>query len=461
MPTAFQNLELLPKVKNKHAQNHRGRVTVLSRPAGESDAVSITKEEVGSKQIQDPFNEFYETESIALNRVLRPPYRMETLKMLPIRNAILLQCIHAMVTNCHSFGHSLVFTGDKELENSPEAEAEKTRIENLLDFPNDHDSFGNIRVKSGTDYEILGNAYLEVGRNAKGNVDFFYHVPGEKCRLCKIDVNPVSIKMTLMRDGKLVPVTARRYFRRYVQLVGTKIVYFKEFGDPRTIDPKTGDVKETLAAEDAATEMVHIPQYWSGNPYGVPCWANNMPAILGMREAELVNLQYFEDNAIPAMAILVSGGSLSEETLLELQEKFVNAKGRDQVHRVVVIEAVADMDAAGDTDSAPPVPTLSIQPLRDAQQSDALFLSYDEASMAKIRGSFRLTPLYLGRSDDFTRATAEASIQMCETQVFTPRRNIFDDVINSKILSYNNALPKFWKFKSNGSKLVEIGRAHV
>lgn len=454
--TAFQQLAVLPPVnKSGSPRTNRGRVKVLSRPAGESEAEKVIKEEVGSKQIQDPFNEFYETESIALNRVLRPPYRMETLKMLPIRNAILLQCIHALVTNCHSFGHSLVYSGEKGKEQTPEAEAEKVRIENILDFPNDHDSLGNIRIKTGTDYEILGNAYLEVGRNALGDVDFYYHVHGEKCRLCKVDVNPVLIKMTLMRNGKPESVTARRYFRRYVQLVGTKIVYFKEFGDPRTVNPKTGDVDNTLAPEDAATEMIHISQYWSGSPYGVPCWVNNMPAILGMREAELVNLQYFEDNAIPAMAVLVSGGSLSEETLLELQEKFVNSKGRDQVHRVVVIEAVADMDAAGDTDSAPPVPSLSIQPLRDAQQSDALFLSYDEASMTKIRGSFRLPPVYLGRSDDYTRATCDSSSQLAEIQVFTPRRNVFDDIINTKILSYKNALPKFWKFKSNGSKLVD------
>lgn len=427
----------------------------MTRDASESEAVSILKDDVGTKQIQDPFEDTYTIDPLSVSSAIRPPYRMETLKMLPIRNAILLQCIHAMVTNCHSFGHSLVFIGEKGQETSTEAEAEKTRIENLLDYPNDFDSFSNIRMKIGTDYEVLGNGYIEVGRNLKGNVSFFYHVAGENVRLCKIDQNPVKMQMTVMREGKSTLITARRYFRRFVQLIGSKKVYFKEFGDPRKVDPQTGNVNESLALEDQATELMHIPQYWSGSPYGIPCWVNNMPAILGMREAEMVNLQYFEDNAIPAMAIIVAGGSLSEETLLDIQAKFVNSKGRDQVNRVVVIEAVADMDAAGNTDSAPPVPNVTLQPLRDAQQSDALFLAYDEASMMKIRGSFRLPPIYVGRSDDYTRATAESSAQLAEVQVFTPRRNTFDDLMNKGILMFNQEPPKYWRLKSNGSRLVD------
>lgn len=444
-----------PSILTKSEKHRGGRVRVLSRSIADSEAVSIVKDDIGTRQLADPFAASYESDPLATTNVLRPPYKLETLRNLPIRNAILLQCIHAMVTNCHSFGHTLIFKGEKDTEQSAEALAEKVRIENLLDYPNDHDSLGNIRVKTGTDYEIIGNGYLEIGRNALGNIDFYYHVPGERVRLCKVDAVPVPIKMILQRDGKATTVTARRYFRRFVQMIGADKVYFKEFGDPRPVDPKTGLVNAGLSQEQQATEILHIPQYWSGSPYGIPCWINNLPAILGMREAEMVNLSYFEDNAIPAMAVLVSGGSLSEETLMELQEKFVNNKGRSQVNRVVVIEAVADMDAAGDTDSAPPVPSLTIQPLRDAQQSDALFLAYDEASMSKIRGSFRLPPIYVGRSDDYTRATAESSAQLAEIQVFTPRRSIFDDLMNTKLLVYNNEPPKFWKFRSNGSKLVD------
>lgn len=451
MPTPPQSTQR-PNV----TRHNRGKVHVISRDASTSEAVKVIKDDIGSRQLTDPFLEAYDTDIVSVNTVLRPPYKMETLKNMPLRNAILLQCVHAMVTNCHSFGYTLAYHGEKEAEQSTEAQAEKTRIENLLEYPNDHDSFANVRVKSGTDYEILGNSYWEVGRDGKGNVAFFYHVPAEKVRLTKADSTPVAIKMKLKREGKVVDFTARRFFRRFVQLVGTKKVFFKEFGDPRILSAESGEFTTSLKPEDGATEILHTPQYWSGSPYGVPCWINNLPAILGMREAEMVNLQYFEDNAIPAMAIVVAGGSLSEETLLELQEKFVNgAKGRDQVNRVVVIEAVADMDAAGNTESAPPIPSVTLQPLREAQQSDALFLAYDEASMAKIRGSFRLPPIYVGRSDDYTRATAESSAQLAEVQVFTPRRNIFDDAMNMKLLVFNGEPPKFWKFKSNGSKLVD------
>jgi PBSX family phage portal protein len=435
-----------------------GRVRVLSRELDE-DEVMLRKEDgtADSKQIPDPFERDYDFESdvMAAINVLRPPYRMDTLRNLPIRNAILLQCIHAMVVNCHSFGYDLSFIGEKDQEESPLSVAEKTRLKNMLEQPNDHDSFTNISMKAGTDYEVLGNAYYEVTRGPDSNVECYYHVPGERVRLCRIDSTPVTVETILMRNGKAVPIKLRRYFRRFAQIIGIKKVYFKEFGDPRPIDPETGLLNTTLAKEKQATEILHIPQYWSGSAYGVPCWINNLPAIIGMREAEMINLRYFSDNAIPAMAILVSGGSLSEDTILELQEKFVNSRGADQVHRVVVIEAVADADAAGSTDAAPQVPRLEMKPLRDAQQQDGLFLQFDEASMMKIRGSFRLPPIFVGRSDDYTRATAESSAQLAELQVFGPRRNVWDDVMNQHLLVFNKQRPQFWAFRSRAAKLVD------
>jgi capsid portal protein len=103
---------------------------------------------------------------------------------------------------------------------------------------------------------------------------------------------------------RLVP----RYFRRYAQISpGTlERVYFKEFGDPRIIDPKTGEVAPDLPFEEQATEIYMDAQYIPGHLYGVPKWIGILPAILGSREAEEVNLNFFRENAIPAMAVLVS-----------------------------------------------------------------------------------------------------------------------------------------------------------
>lgn len=440
----------------------RGTVTVLSRKRFQEDApfshVLKEEQEHASRQVKDPFTRMYDgvgMESSGFDSVLRPPYNPVTLRRLPVHNNKLFQCIQAMVTNCDLLGHTLNYIGPKGEEESDEAAEEKQRIEDLLANPNDSEKFPAIRRKLRTDYETLGYAFVEVGRDADEGIAFFFHIPAETVRLCPLDPEFVEVTMRLMRNGEMQEIRVRRQFRRFVQLVGSRRIYFKEFGDPRIIDPKTGKESEEIDPAKGATEIIHLSQYWSGEPYGIPRWINNLPSIIGAREAELANVQFFSDNAIPAMAILVSGGRLSPETMAELEEKFTSKKGRDSIHRVVVVEAVPDLDTLGSTESTPPVPTLTLQPLRNAQQGEELFDGYLQSCADSIRSAFRLPPIYLGNSDDYTRATAESSAQVAEHQVFGPERNEFDDMMNRKILAVNGEAPKYWEFRSNGARLVD------
>jgi capsid portal protein len=59
-----------------------------------------------------------------------------------------------------------------------------------------------------------------------------------------------------------------------------------------------------------------------------------------------------------------------------------------------------------------------------------MFMGYDEANRTKSRSSFRLPPIFVGQSDDYTRATADASAHMAEEQVFRPERVDFDYRLN-------------------------------
>lgn len=419
------------------------------------------EQEHASRQVKDPFTKMYDGgsgsafEATSFDSVLRPPYNPVTLRRLPVHNSKLFQCIQAMVTNCDLLGHTLNYVGPKGEEESEEALAEKRRIEDLLNNPNDTEKFPSIRRRLRTDYETLGYAFIEVGRDEDNGVAFFFHIPAETMRLCQLDPEFAEVTMRLVRNGEVQEIRVRRQFRRFVQIVGTKRVYFKEYGDPRIIDPKTGKESDEISAAQGATEIIHLSQYWSGEPYGIPRWINNLPSILGAREAELANVQFFSDNAIPAMAILVAGGRLSPETMAELEEKFTSKKGRDSIHRVVVVEAVPDMDTLGSTESTPPVPTISLQPLRNAQQGEELFGGYLQSCSDSTRAAFRLPPIFLGNSDDYTRATAESSAQVAEHQVFGPERNEFDDMMNRKILAVDGEAPKFWEFRSNGARLVD------
>jgi capsid portal protein len=235
-----------------------------------------------------------------------------------------------------------------------------------------------------------------------------------------------------------------------------KKAYFKEYGDPRPIDPETGKVNAALSRDAQANEVIYDPLYRSGYSYGMPRYIHVLPSILGSRESELVNLQYFQENAIPAMAVLIAGGSVSETTLEDLEDYFTNQRGRSAQNKILFIEAYGDEEAVSDKDGRIAPPKLELKPLQGERPQDALFQTYDDNNRKKTRSSFRLNPLLLGESDDMTHATADASLQMTEMQVFGPERGKVDTLFNSKILSDPKGRPpKFWKMVSRAPKLTD------
>lgn len=406
-----------------------------------------------SHQIVDPFDAAYSAGAAGSTTVIKPPFNPAGLMHLPNENNILRQCIDAMVTNIESFGHRLEYAGPEGGEESAEAKAEKARLEALLDQPNGEYTLIELRERLRRDYETFGYAFLEVGRDATGQIAILYHVPAHTMRLCAKDNVAVQVERILTRNGKPAKVKVTKQFRRFVQQVGTQKVYFKEYGDPRSIDPATGLEEAKLHVEDQATEIFHLSLYSPGHSYGLPRWINQLPAIRGSRESEMTNLQFFQDNAIPAMAILVSGGFLSQGTMDEVQTAFTSARGRRSMNRVLVIEATGD-DQASAPEGTVPAPKLDIKPLMADRQSDALFQNYDENNQKKVRSSFRLPPIFVGRSEDLTYATAQASLIMAEAQVFGPERNKIDDLFNLHLLSRDGVPPRFWRYRSNPPRIV-------
>ena len=126
------------------------------------------------------------------------------------------------------------------------------------------------------------------------------------------------------------------------------------------------------------------------------------------------------------------------------------------MNRVAVIEAQPHPDfAAGTVEGATPSPKMELKPLTGERQSDALFGEYDKANQEKVRSAFRLPPIFLGRADDYTRATAEASLDTAESQVFAPERDKFDTVMNLRILTdADGKPPALWHFRSNPARIT-------
>lgn len=409
-----------------------------------------------SLQLADPFVELYEIDSAAY-RIVEPVYAFRDLINIYIESTILRQCVEAYKVNIESYGYVWEYVGKEGKQNSKEAKAEKAKLESLINrMTGGRCTLEELRENSRIDYEVLGWRTFEVGRNVDGEITLFDHIPASTLRMTKKDPDSVDVDVEIINyeTGDVETHTISRTFRRFVQYnaAAQKRVYFKEFGDPRNINPDTGKEDNSISPEDAATEIYVDAQYVPGHVYGLPRWAGQLPAILGSKEAELVNLNFFRENAIPAMAVLVSGGALTEESFQKLEAYILALKGQKSMNRVLVLEAAAD-DAAGGIDHSQPAPKIELKPMISERQQDGLFRDYDEHNNQKIRSSFRLPPIFVGRAEDYTRASAFASMQTAENQIFIPERMRFDTIVNKKILSTYK--PKYWVFKSLGAPLSD------
>lgn len=305
-----------------------------------------------------------------------------------------------------------------------------------------NESFVTHRMKTRQDKEITGNAYWEVLRDSEGNIAQFILVPAHTVR-----INPQNpMLVPVEQNVQATPLTFtkrlyRRRFRTYLQIFENIKVFFKEFGDPRIISSRTGKVYPTTAALESAeehtieaNELVHFAIHSSRGPYGVPRWIGTLLAVIGSRNAEEVNVLYFTNKSVPPLALLVSGGRVSNNTVDRIRD-FIDGeiRGKSNFHKILVLEAEPAAGASGPEHTGRM--KIELKPLTQAQHSDALFQNYDKENINKVGMSFRVPPLLRGDSRDFNRATAQAVLKFTETQVFAPERNAFDDVMNRLVLA--------------------------
>lgn len=441
---------------------------------------------------------------------LEPPFNPRMLTMLMENSSALRQCVDAYATNIEAFGHRFVpvidldaddardrvaatLTDEGEIAEPPddettedratreaaeklvidrrlrkirrEARTEKLRLESFFESCSVECSFPELRQRTRFDREVQGNAYWEVLRNALGEVVQFVYVPAHTVRLLPIDKEPTVFRHTFRGSPfKTETLEVTRRARRYVQMyeqtgqaLSWQHTYFKEFGDPRVISCRRGDVVESADAlkvrdsSDApANELIHFKVHSPISPYGVPRWIGASLSVLGSRLAEEVNFYYFENKSVPPLAILVSGGKLNEEAAKRLEDYIsTEIRGKTNFHKVLVLDAAAADDGTVNSGRM----KITIQPLTGAQHNDALFQNYDERNMDKIGMTFRLPRLLRGDTREVNRATSEAALAFTEIQVFGPERESFDFLINRWLLSEMGV--RFWRFKTNSPSLQD------
>jgi PBSX family phage portal protein len=362
--------------------------------------------------------------------VLCPPYNLRRLDRLAQENNTLSPCIEAMVTNIDGTGYDFS-SKDEDAEDNEDDD----KIAQLRDFfaePLPGTNFISLRKKLRRDLEATGNAYLEVLRNAQDQIVFLKHVDSKMMRLVKLD-DPVAVDVTVKRNGADTKITMMKRERRFVQLLnGVTLVYFKEFGASRDVSKSTGlwaEKGKRLPAKERGTEILHftcLPD--AHTDYGVPRWISQLPSVLGSRKAEEFNLDFFDNGGIPPVLITLQGGTLQSETRKALENKMTGSA--EKTNRVQILE----VEPAGGSLDHPTQARVTVERFGGDRTNDSMFEGYDDKCEGRVRRAFRLAPIFLGASDDYSFASAYVSYTVTEAQVFKPERDEFDEIINSKLL---------------------------
>lgn len=326
-------------------------------------------------------------------------------------------------------------------------------------------SFTKLRIDCRYDFEAHGWMAMEMIRDGYNRLKRLRYLPAYTIRPLADEGEFIQVAeddpITPLSEGREVLVYRR--FRRYVQIVDERKVYYKSPSDPRVISRTTGraypDIEALQAPEDAepagegtdalpANEILYYARHDPKSPCPPPRWIGNLLAVLGVREADETNYFYLRDNAIPVGMLFVSGGRVPQETKDRLEGRIAQElRGSEGAGKMLVVEAISAKTKTA-SDDRTMVPTLEFQSMREAMQNDALFTKYDERSADRIGASFRLSPILRGYTPStLNRATASAAIMFSEQQVFQPERENMDWIINKSIMTEIGF--KYIKFQSN------------
>lgn len=381
--------------------------------------------------------------------LIAPPIAPERLERLVAENNAIEPCVATMVTNISCTGFELSPADGSEADLT---DADKEERKGLWEFFKEvapRTSFLRVRKQLRRDLHITGNSYMVVERNAVGDLAFVRRAPSKSMRIIKLD-EPTEVSVMMKRNGKDVEFTTVRAERRFVQKIGTKLVYYKEYGSRRDLNRITGEwaAQGSLPANKRAHEIVHDKDIEDvKSPYGMPRWITQLPSVLGGRMAEEHNLAYFQSGGVPPVIVFITGGLVSEEVAKSLND-YLDGGSKDKQRGIAV-----EVPASGNLDNERPA-NITVEKF-GTQDADSTFETYLENNEKRIRKAFRLPSIFLGMSDQYNFATAHASYVVAEAQVFAPERDEEDERINMTIMREIDPTGK-WKVVSNPMSVQDV-----
>lgn len=403
----------------------------MSRKRNANVRIVKAREPLHSIQKADASTQLTTEEEYNANQWIEPPTDLLGLQTLVNESTILPQCIRAYRNNIAGFGIGVRYVDGVDGKNeTPEMVAEFEKLTEIIDCLTLEDDTKELFEDVIEARETYGIAYLEVIRNNDGEVTQLEFV---KDTAAMRKTKPMDYQeMTYFHNGKVI--TRQKRFRMYRQQIGGKTIYFKEFGDPRTMDNRDGSYLKGDEVLDAQYQANEILEFAIGiMPYGTVRWIGQVLGVDGSRRAERLNNNYFKKGRHTPLAIIISGGTLSDASFAKLQEYVDGIEGEAGQHAFLLLETESTEDkAAFDTDNKP---AIELKDMAGILQKDELFQEYMENNRRKVQSAFQLPDLYVAYTTDFNRATSQTAQEVTEEQVFQPERASIAWVLNNKLLN--------------------------
>lgn len=360
---------------------------------------------------------------------ITPENDMRGLMALVKHSTILPQCIRAYKSNIAGFGIGVRYIDDTE--ETTEMAAEFTKAEEIIELLNTEQDTKEVFEDIIEARETYGIAYLEVMRDVAGDVTQIEFIKDTPSVMKTKQLEPYVDSIYYHR-GREIP--RKKRFCKYKQEIGGKTVYFKEFGDPRIMDMRDGKYLadgETLDLVYQANEVMEFPI--GTEPYGEVRWIGQTLGVDGSRRAEMLNNNYFVNGRHTPLAIVINGGTLTEDSYEKLQEYLNDIRGENGQHAFLLLET-ENSESRTDFEQTQK-PDIELKDLAAILQKDELFQNYLDNNRRKVQSAFQLPDIYVGYTTDFNRATAQTAQEVTEEQVFQPERKSLAWAVNNRLLN--------------------------
>lgn len=261
----------------------------------------------------DEFGDAYSS-----GRVYRPVLIPRNLTNFSLENPYHSACIRQIAKDCCS-GWDIIPI-DKFGVAIPEISRKRSKHDNILfDFFNNccqMEDFLELSKNSLIDYLTYGWNSIEVTCGRSTLPKGLYHMPSETVRVAR------DLSNVIDTDQKYI-VQVIKVHARVFRLV-SKDKYFT------MIEPSTGNIM---------SEALYMRNYnVEGGKYGIPDWFPALKAMLGYDKVAEYNISFFNNEAVPRFAVVVTGGKLDDATKKSIKDYFKkDLKGEGNAHKTLVL----------------------------------------------------------------------------------------------------------------------------